>query len=158
MASIIPVDSDLPVLELGPGTGAITKAILEAGVRPDRLVCVEYNSSFLVHLQKTFKDVTFIHGNAFDLKASLGDQAGQKFAAVLSGLPLLNFPIEARQMLVRDCVELVPEGFPFVQLCYGLKAPVSAQKGAFSASPTKWVLGNIPPARFWVYRKQNSTS
>jgi len=156
MASIIPANSELPVLELGPGTGAITKAILEAGVPPEKLICVEYNSGFLSHLQKTFQSVTFISGNAFDLASALENHREQKFAAILSGLPLLNFPAASRVKLVSDCIDLMPEGSPFIQLCYGLKAPVPALPGAYTVSPTRWVLGNIPPARFWVYRKQLS--
>jgi phosphatidylethanolamine/phosphatidyl-N-methylethanolamine N-methyltransferase len=154
MVSLIPAGSDLPVLELGPGTGAITKAILAAGVSPERLVCIEYNAGFLSHLKKSFKGVTFLQGNAFDLKSALANHPHQKFAAVLSGLPLLNFPMAARTKLVEDAIGLMEQGGPYVQLCYGPKAPVPAKAGGFSATPTKWVLGNIPPARFWVYRAE----
>ena len=50
MASVINPHSGLPVLELGPGTGAITKAILGRGVKPGNLVAVEYSTDFYEHL------------------------------------------------------------------------------------------------------------
>ncbi|MGB8293324.1 MAG: rRNA adenine N-6-methyltransferase family protein, partial [Rhizobium ruizarguesonis] len=54
MASVVDIHSGLPVLELGPGTGAITKAILGRGVRPENLVAIEYSTDFHKHLQRTY--------------------------------------------------------------------------------------------------------
>src|SRR6478736_8078004 len=55
MASVIDTNSGLPVLELGPGTGAITKAILAKGVRPDNLVAIEYSTDFYQHLVRLYE-------------------------------------------------------------------------------------------------------
>src|SRR5690606_19949868 len=74
MASVIDAESDLPVLELGPGTGVITKAILEHGVEPSRLYSIEYSKDFVRHLRECYPDVNVIHGDAFDLDATLGDE------------------------------------------------------------------------------------
>lgn len=152
MASFIPLDSDLPVLELGPGTGPITRAILEKGIDPEKLVSVEYSSEFCKHLQKAFPGVKFVQGDAFDLENTLVDYQGQQFRAILSGLPLLNFPTDKRSQYVEEGLKWLPKGAPFIQLCYGPKPPVKAKPGHFTVEPTKWVLSNVPPARFWIYR------
>lgn len=152
MASLIPKDSDLPVLELGPGTGPITRAILDSGISPSRLVSVEYSADFCRHLQVSFPGVTFVQGDAFDLERTLSGYHGQKFCAILSGLPLLNFPAERRSTYIEQGLKWVPRGAPFIQLCYGPNPPVKAKSGCFSVEPTKWILSNVPPARFWVYR------
>jgi phosphatidylethanolamine/phosphatidyl-N-methylethanolamine N-methyltransferase len=153
MASHIPTDSDLPVLELGPGTGPITRAILDFGINPSKLVSIEYNHDFCTLLRKSYPGVNFIEGDAFDLETTLAEFKDQKFRALLSGLPLLNFPTEKRSDYVTEGLKWLPKGAPFIQLCYGPKPPVKALPGVYSVEPTKWVLSNVPPARFWIYRQ-----
>lgn len=144
-------EGDLPILELGPGTGVITAMMLEMGIDPKRITSIEFDAEFCVHLRKEFPEVNFIEGDAFNLDKTLKDIKGQKFGAILSGIPLLNFAKDERQKMVAGALEWVEDGGPFVQLCYGPKAPVPKKENVFSARPTKWVLANIPPARFWIY-------
>ena len=90
MASVANPRSDLPVLELGPGTGAITKAILAHGIKPEKLVAIEYSTDFYEHLVRLYPGVNFINGDAFDLDRTLGVFKDQTFDSVISGIPLLN--------------------------------------------------------------------
>jgi phosphatidylethanolamine/phosphatidyl-N-methylethanolamine N-methyltransferase len=153
MAAHAPLDSDLPVLELGPGTGAITAAILEHGIPADRLVSVEYSEKFCAYLSARFPGVHFIHGDAFDLATTLAGTPWRRFGAVISGLPLLNFPKPARAKLIEDSLSLCEPGAPFVQFSYGPRAPVPAGKGQFTVESSNWVMKNVPPARVFVYRR-----
>jgi phosphatidylethanolamine/phosphatidyl-N-methylethanolamine N-methyltransferase len=57
MASVVNPDSGLPVLELGPGTGVITRAILARGVKPENLYSIEYSNDFVRHLTAQFPGV-----------------------------------------------------------------------------------------------------
>ena len=155
MIAEIPANSDLPLLELGPGTGPITKAMLETGIEPNKIFSVEFDKEFFRHLTQTFKGVTFIEGDAFNLEETLAGLGEIKFSAVLSSIPLLNFPREMRQKLVLDCLSRMPAGSPFIQLCYGPKPPIPSKPELYSLRSTKWVLNNIPPARFWVYSSNN---
>ena len=100
MASIIDTGSGLPVLELGPGTGVITKAILDKGVKPENVVSVEYSSDFVRHLRGKYPGVNFINGDAFSLAETLENYRGQIFDCVISGIPLLNFPMHQRVKLI----------------------------------------------------------
>src|ERR1700733_972853 len=86
-----------PVLELGPGTGVITQAILERGIVPARLTLVEYDSDMAAFLTGCIAGVDVVGGDGFDLDHTLGRKAQEKFSAVVSGLPLLNFPLARRQ-------------------------------------------------------------
>lgn len=108
MASVVDIHSGLPVLELGPGTGAITKAILGRGVRPENLVAIEYSTDFHKHLQRTYPGVHFINGDAFDLQATLGNFSGLTFDSVVSGIPLLNFPMAKRISLLESLLDRLP--------------------------------------------------
>ena len=140
------------VLELGPGTGVITKAILARGIAPERLALVEYNEDFARHNAARFPDVSVIQGDAFDLAKALGPRFTQPFAAVVSGLPLLNFPIAMRRRLVDGALERLAPGAPLIQFSYGTHAPVVPPPG-HSVVRAALVWANVPPARVWVYRK-----
>ena len=87
-----------PVLELGPGTGVVTEAILARGIAPEHLTAIEYDSEFAEQMRRRFPRIRVIRGDAFDLQTALGD--ARPFAAILSGLPLLNFPAESRAELL----------------------------------------------------------
>jgi phosphatidylethanolamine/phosphatidyl-N-methylethanolamine N-methyltransferase len=153
MASIIDTGSGLPVLELGPGTGVITKAILAKGVKPENLVSVEYSSEFVRHLRGKYPGVNFINGDAFSLAETLENYRGQKFDCVISGIPLLNFPMHQRVKLVEDLLKLIPAGRPIVQFSYGPVSPVVARPDSYTIKHFDFIVRNIPPAQIWHYRK-----
>lgn len=140
-----------PVLELGPGTGAITTEILAHGIAPDDLTLVEYDEEFVRHNRARFPRVTIIQGDAFDLDKTLGDR-DQMFGAIVSGLPLLNFPLMMRRRLIDGALARLAPGAPFIQFSYGTQAPVLPPPG-FGVTRAAQVWANIPPARVWVYRR-----
>jgi phosphatidylethanolamine/phosphatidyl-N-methylethanolamine N-methyltransferase len=153
MASIIDTGSGLPVLELGPGTGVITKAILDKGVKPENVVSVEYSSDFVRHLRGKYPGVNFINGDAFSLAETLENYRGQKFDCVISGIPLLNFPMHQRVKLVEDLLKLIPIGRPIVQFSYGPVSPVVARPDSYTIKHFDFIMRNIPPAQIWHYKK-----
>ncbi len=153
MASVINPGSGLPVLELGPGTGVITRAILQRGVKPESLYSVEYSDDFVDHLRAEFPQVHVLHGDAFDLDTALGDDRGLKFDAVISAVPLLNFPMARRVALIEDLLKRMPAGRPVVQITYGPISPVRTGDGNFSVKHHDFVLRNAPPANLWIYRR-----
>jgi len=141
-----------PVLELGPGTGVVTKAILARGIAPERLTLVEFDEDFARHNAARFPGVSVIQGDAFALAKTLGPRFTQPFAAIISGLPLLNFPVQMRRRLVDGALERLAPGAPFVQFSYGTHAPVVPPPG-HSVIRAAMIWANLPPARVWVYRK-----
>jgi phosphatidylethanolamine/phosphatidyl-N-methylethanolamine N-methyltransferase len=153
MASIVNPSSGLPVLELGPGTGVITKAILERGVEPQNLYSVEYSEEFFRHLQNTYAGVNFLQGDAFDLDTVLGEARDQQFDSVVSAVPLLNFPMEKRLAFLGDLLTRIPAGRPVMQISYGPVSPLPVGRGAYSVEGFDFILRNLPPARLWVYRR-----
>ena len=153
MASIIDTGSGLPVLELGPGTGVITRAILDKGVKPENIVSVDYSSDFVRHLRGKYPGVNFINGDAFSLAETLENYRGQKFDCVISGIPLLNFPMHQRVKLIEDLLKLVPVGRPIVQFSYGPVSPVVARPDSYTIKHFDFIMRNIPPAQIWHYKK-----
>lgn len=151
MASIIRVQSGLPVLEIGPGTGTITAAILNQGIAPENLYSVEYLEHFIADLRSDFQGVNFIHGDAFDLDTALGKKKDLLFDCVISAIPLLNFPLDQRVRYIEDLLSRVPAGRPVIQVSYGPRSPVPAGAGAFNVRHHDFILRNVPPAQLWVY-------
>jgi phosphatidylethanolamine/phosphatidyl-N-methylethanolamine N-methyltransferase len=153
MASVVNPASGRPVLELGPGTGVITKAILERGVSPSNLVSVEYAEHFVEDLKRKFPGVDVRHGDAFDLRSVLGERHKESFDCVISAVPMLSFPVERRIALLEELLDLIPAGRPVMQITYGALSPIPPQRGRFTVSHYDFVVRNIPPAQLWVYRR-----
>lgn len=153
MVSVVTPASGLPVLELGPGTGVITKSILERGIRPQDLVSIEYSPDFCRHLRQEFPGVDVRCGDAFALDLVLGAQRDTKFDCVISAIPLLHLPPSKRRTLVLDLLERLPAGRPVVQITYGLLSPVVALPAGYEVRHLAFMMRNIPPAQLWIYRK-----
>jgi len=153
MASVIDASSGLPVLELGPGTGVITRAILQAGVAPENVWSVEYSQDFVRHLRRDFPGVNIIHGDAFNLDKTLGDKRDTQFDSIISGVPLLNFPVATRVAYIEDLLDRIAPGRPIIQLTYGPKSPVPPGKGNYTVEHFDFVIRNFPPTQLWVYRR-----
>jgi len=142
------------VIELGPGTGPVTKALIEHGVARDRLVLVEYDPSFCRLLAQRFAPARVVQGDAYDLPKTLAAFSGQPVVAVVSSLPLLNQPPMRRVKLIEDAFALMgPQGL-MVQFTYGVASPIPREACAqrFSAHCTAPIWRNLPPARVWTYR------
>lgn len=152
MASNITRPNQLPVLELGPGTGAITNAILNHGVAEKDLYAVEFNPKFCRDLRARLPQAHIIEGNAFELGCALAHLGEQEFDCVISGLPLLNFDPAMRQQFLMGALKRIPIGRPLVQFSYGIKAPIEVSNPKIKIAKSRWVIKNLPPTRVWTYR------
>jgi phosphatidylethanolamine/phosphatidyl-N-methylethanolamine N-methyltransferase len=142
------------IVELGPGTGPVTRSLIEAGMPPERLVLIEYDPNFCRLLKQRFGAVRVIEGDAYDLPHTLAPFAGQSIAAVVSSLPLLNQPPPRRTKLIADAFTLMGSRGNFVQFTYGLASPIPREVCAnhYSAVRSRPILFNLPPAFVWTYR------
>lgn len=153
MASYIDPARDGPVVELGPGTGALTEAIIRRGISPERLVLVEFDPAFCALLEKRFPQARIIQGDAYALARTLGDSLHCPAAAVVSGLPLFTRPERARIALLHAAFEIMAPGAPFIQFTYAPVSPVPLKDADFDAEESERIWMNIPPACVWVYRR-----
>jgi phosphatidylethanolamine/phosphatidyl-N-methylethanolamine N-methyltransferase len=153
MAQYVDVDSKGPVIELGPGTGAITNALIEHGVDQKRLVLVEYNPGFCALLRDRYPQAKVVQGDAYALRASLAAVLDAPASAVVSGLPLVTKPMLTRLKLMRDAFMALAPGAPFVQFTYSVAPPIPKSLPGVSTEASERIWMNLPPARVWVYRK-----
>ena len=153
MAQYVDVNSRGPVVELGPGTGAITNALIDHGIDQKRLVLVEYNPGFCALLRDRYPHARVVQGDAYRLRDSLWDVLGVPASAVVSGLPLVTKPMLTRLKLIRDAFLALAPGAPFVQFTYSVAPPIPKSLPGVSTEASERIWMNLPPARVWVYRK-----
>jgi phosphatidylethanolamine/phosphatidyl-N-methylethanolamine N-methyltransferase len=154
MAQYVDIDSSEPVVELGPGTGAITSALIEHGVDQKRLVLVEYNPGFCALLRDRYPHAKVVQGDAYALRDSLWNMLTAPASAVVSGLPLVTKPMLTRLKLIRDAFVALAPGAPFVQFTYSVAPPIPKSLPGVSTEASERIWMNLPPARVWVYRKR----
>jgi phosphatidylethanolamine/phosphatidyl-N-methylethanolamine N-methyltransferase len=153
MASYVDPRLPGPVIELGPGTGPVTDALIRRGVAQDRLVLVEYNLEFCRLLARRFPKATIVQGDAYDLRGTLDGALDERACATLSSLPLLTKPPPHRLELLRASQALMHPTAPFVQFTYGVSPPIPARSREYTVKGSNRVWLNLPPARVWVYRR-----
>jgi phosphatidylethanolamine/phosphatidyl-N-methylethanolamine N-methyltransferase len=153
MAQYVDVNSKGPVVELGPGTGAITNALIEHGVDQKRLVLVEYNPGFCALLRDRYPQAKVVQGDAYKLRDSLLKVLDVPASAVVSGLPLVTKPMLTRLKLIRDAFVALAPGAPFIQFTYSVAPPIPKSLPGVSTEASERIWMNLPPARVWVYRK-----
>jgi phosphatidylethanolamine/phosphatidyl-N-methylethanolamine N-methyltransferase len=154
MAQYVDIHSSEPVVELGPGTGAITSALIEHGVDQKRLVLVEYNPGFCALLRDRYPHARVVQGDAYTLRDSLRNVLSAPASAVVSGLPLVTKPMLTRLKLIRDAFVALAPGAPFVQFTYSVAPPIPKSLPGVSTEASERIWMNLPPARVWVYRKR----
>lgn len=155
MARWVPRHSGAYSLELGPGTGSVTEALLAHGLREDRLIAIEQSPKMADLLRTRYPRARIITGDAFQLDTLLKG-LGRKFdsvGTVFSSLPLLNFEPHIADTLARKIHGLLPTDGRLIQYSYhlGSKQPKAADHFKLVASNLIWF--NLPPARVSVYQK-----
>lgn len=156
MAAAIDPATPGAVIELGPGTGSMTRAILEHGVPPGDLFPIEKDPDLYKRLAERFPDVQVTLGDACDVQAIARGLGIGPVKAVVSGLPLIGMPYDVRLRIVQGAFDVLAPGGVFVQFTYMPVSPVhprilSTLELVGGAMRKIWL--NLPPATVWVYRR-----
>jgi phosphatidylethanolamine/phosphatidyl-N-methylethanolamine N-methyltransferase len=141
-----------PIIELGPGTGPVTEALIARGVAPERLILVEYDPEFCTLLRRRFPGATVIQGDAYSLADTLAGIVKEPLAAIASCLPLMTRPLSVRVRLLNAAIRMLRPGAPFVQFTYAMNAPIPSRQRRYRITSSPRIWKNLPPARVWVYR------
>jgi len=154
MARWLPEKSDAYALELGPGTGSVSEALLERGLPEDRLIAIEQSPKMADLLRNRFPRAKIITGDAFQLDKLLKRQRyAENIGMVFSSLPLMNFEAHIADSLARKIRAILPPAGRLVQYSYHVanRQPKAAEHFRYVASDLVWL--NLPPARVSVYEK-----
>ena len=139
------------VLELGAGTGVISRALLRAGLPPERLTLVEIVPDMAAHLRRVLPGVTVIEGDARRLPSLLPAARHGRVGTVICGIPLVLLPLAEQRRFI-DAIEAVAPGRGFLHYSYCITSPLPWRKHRLAARREAWTPLNFPPASLWRYR------
>lgn len=145
MAKQVPLDRHGLVVELGAGTGAVTSALLERGIAPERLLVIEQSSAFVQHLRHRYPQITILRGDAAELERYV--PAGATVAAIVSSLPLRSLSSEEVTLITTQWRQLLPRKGRVVQFTYDLRGLTRRTCQGFVEQSGQVVWRNLPPAR-----------
>ncbi|MGB0579828.1 MAG: class I SAM-dependent methyltransferase [Limisphaerales bacterium] len=157
MASRVPKKHDKQdlIIELGVGTGSITKSLLDNGLTHEQLVAVDCSPEMVEWTQKRFPEAKVMLGDASklrDLLESDSDLKGRRVRHVVSSLPLKSLPKDVVRGIAGEVKELLPEDGRLIQFTYDLRRRPDPQLNDFELVESSIVWLNVPPARVNVYR------
>jgi phosphatidylethanolamine/phosphatidyl-N-methylethanolamine N-methyltransferase len=144
---------DSSVLEIGAGTGAVTRALLNRGVDRENLFVIERDASLARYLQEQFPGVRVRCGDAFDTNKILAAEDVGQVKTVISSLPLRNLPPEQRSKMVRAILDALCPSGQLIQYTYALGCPIPSRSHGIRAECLGRVWMNLPPAAVWRFTR-----
>jgi phosphatidylethanolamine/phosphatidyl-N-methylethanolamine N-methyltransferase len=151
IAALVKADGGGTVVEIGAGTGVISRALLEAGIAPERLVLIEIVPEMADHLRESLPGTTVLCADAFALPQHLPERLAGNIGSVICGIPLVLLPVERQRQFIEG-VERVAPGKGFLLYTYCITSPLPYRKLGLSAVRETWTPRNFPPASVWRYR------
>ena len=142
--------ADAAVLELGAGTGVVSRALLEGGVPAERLIVVEIVPEMVRHLRSVLPGVLVIEGDARSLPSLLARPWHGRIGSVVCGIPLVLLPVAEQRRFI-DAIEAVAPGRGFLHYSYCATSPLSGRRLRLAARREAWTPLNFPPASVWRY-------
>jgi len=143
-------DGDQAVLELGAGTGVVSRALLAAGLPANRLVVVEIVPEMADHLRRALPGATVVEGDARYLPSLLPRHFHGRIGTVICGVPLVLLA-HADQRRFIDSIEGVAPGRGFLHYTYCITSPLPWRDHNLVARREAWTAMNFPPASVWRY-------
>ncbi len=139
------------VVELGAGTGAISQGLIERGIPSESITMIELDESLYDYLRNRFPGVRVVHGDATRLAEIVAEQNIDHVSTVVSGLPMVNMPLEFQQAIVTESFKAMKPGGFMLQYSYSPIRPIPAKKLGVKAKMVRYVIRNVPPATVWRF-------
>jgi phosphatidylethanolamine/phosphatidyl-N-methylethanolamine N-methyltransferase len=141
------------VLELGGGTGGVTRGLIAAGCPIERLVVIEREPDLAGYLARRFTGLRVICGDACDTGTLLAGAGIDALATVVSSLPIKWFPRPAQRAILDACFAHLGPGGAFVQLTNALASPIPAEEFGLAGEEVLRIWAHFLPVQIWRYRR-----
>ena len=151
MAELVDFNRPGPVLELGAGTGSLTRGLLGAGCPNERLIALEREPRLAATLRRSFPGIATIVGDATALAEHFARQGIDQLCAVVSSLPIKWFPVDAQREVVEPCLARLGRGGRFLQMTNAFSSPIAIGPLGIAGARVAYVWRNLPPAQIWAY-------
>ncbi|MAZ01541.1 MAG: phospholipid methyltransferase [Sneathiella sp.] len=142
------------ILEIGPGTGVITEALLDRGAPRDELYLLERDVTLAAFLGRKFPDINIIVGDARTISNLISPDHAGNFDVIVSSLPLLNMKEADKVSILKQFFTLLGPDGALIQYTYSARAPIApalATRCGLRGTRMSTVFRNLPPARVWKY-------
>jgi phosphatidylethanolamine/phosphatidyl-N-methylethanolamine N-methyltransferase len=139
------------ILEVGAGTGRMTRALLDLGLSPQKLLCVELDLKLHNYMAQKFSMVTTIQGNATNLATLIDREKQGKISTIISGIPMRNLSAIEQNLLVQAYLSVLKPMGSILQFTYGGISPFSVP--GLKGEKLARIYCNLPPATVWAYQK-----
>lgn len=146
LAQQVPLPTPGKIVELGPGTGVVTQALLRRGISQENLIAIEHSSSLAAYLREAFPKLEIIEGDAAQLTDLLKDQH-KPISAIVSSLPLHSLPKATVKAIFQQLDQVLKQGDLFIQFTYDLRKKSLLVPTQFTLRSSKIIWLNFPPAR-----------
>ena len=151
MATLVDLSRPGSVLELGAGTGSLTRGLLEAGCPAERLIAVEREPRLAAALRHRFPGIATIVGDATALAEELARNGVDRLCAVVSSLPIKWFPVAEQRQVVAPCLARLGPGGRFLQMTNAFFSPIAIGSLGIAGERVAHVWRNLPPSQIWAY-------
>jgi phosphatidylethanolamine/phosphatidyl-N-methylethanolamine N-methyltransferase len=151
MARALPRHLGGPILELGGGTGTITRGLINAGCAADRLLVLEREAGLAQMLRRRLPAVRVIEADARDLGAVLAASGVTYIAGVVSSLPIKWLDREGQRAIVAPCFDRLDPGGSFLQLTNAFASPLPHQALGLDGAEIARLWSHFPPVQIWRY-------
>jgi len=142
-----------PVVEIGAGTGRLTRALLRCGVQAQDLTVVELDKEMCEFLRKSIPGVHVIEGDATHLKELLPPEIREEVGVVVSAIPLMYLQEPLRKSLIKAAFSILKPQAKIVHVTYNPKSPLNFWKEIKqSRAASAWF--NLPPGFVWQFEEQ----
>ncbi len=141
---------DQIVVELGAGTGVVSRALIQSGLAPEKLHVVEIVPDMAKHLRAALPGAQVIEGDARRLPQLIPEHLHGKIGTVVVGIPLVLLPVAEQRRFI-DAIEAVAPGQGFILYSYCVTSPLPWKTHGLVPKREAWTPMNFPPASVWRY-------
>ncbi|MGE0120835.1 MAG: class I SAM-dependent methyltransferase [Dongiaceae bacterium] len=140
-------------VEIGGGTGVITRELLAAGVPADRLLVLELDPEMADYLRGTLPEANVVTGDARFLPDLLPPAWRGRVDTIISGVPMTVLSASAQRELIDAAFSMLAPDGRFLQYTFALGgSPIRAKRLGLVGRRLGTTFGNFPPASVWTYR------
>jgi phosphatidylethanolamine/phosphatidyl-N-methylethanolamine N-methyltransferase len=151
MAGLVDLSRPGSVLELGAGTGSLTRGLLRRSYPAERIIALEREAALAATLRRDFPGIATIVGDAAALEDHLAERSIDRLCAVVSSLPIKWFSVAAQRRVVAPCLARLGPGGKFLQMTNAFSSPIAMAPLGLAGACVAYVWRNLPPAQIWAY-------
>jgi phosphatidylethanolamine/phosphatidyl-N-methylethanolamine N-methyltransferase len=142
------------ILEIGAGTGSLTKGLISGGIPKEKIVVLEIDKKLYHFLKNRIPDINIINGDAKDLSNILPKNVINKVSTVVSGIPMMNLSEKEKGDIVDACFSVMKKDGRLIQFTYKPTSPINSEKFNLEKKFLGSVLFNVPPASIWEFTRK----